>query len=307
MLRFFESGCVKFRRNATLAILSHQDLCRTGRILSDLRVFYSPHQSVPENDSYSPSSGKPEKVVAQWMQRWPDRLELTEPVPATPEQLCLAHDPTYVEEVLQCRRHNGFGNLSRRVAESLPWTTGSMISAVEWALSHGEAACSPTSGFHHARYQRCGGFCTFNGLMVAAQVVRPRLERLGILDCDYHYGNGTDDIIAHLGLDFVEHYTTGRIGGPKEPEIFLDELPQLLQQMKADLLIYQAGADAHHDDPLGGWMSSQQMRRRDRIVFQFCKQQGVPVVWNLAGGYQEDFQRVLDLHHATMEECLEAF
>ena len=54
-------------------------------------------------------------------------------------------------------------------------------------------------------------------------------------------------------------------------------------------------------------MSAEQMRQRDRIVFQYCKKYALPVVWNLAGGYQDDFQRVLDLHHATMEECLAAF
>ncbi len=49
------------------------------------------------------------------------------------------------------------------------------------------------------------------------------------------------------------------------------------------------------------------MRRRDRIVFHYCADHGLPVAWNLAGGYQAEFQRVLDLHHATMEECLAAF
>lgn len=272
-----------------------------------MKVFYSPCQSVPEVDSYSPSAGKPEKVVAQWLERWPEHISLVEPVPVTPQQLALAHDHNYVNDILDCRRHNGFGNLSRKVAESLPWTTGSLVSATQYVIEHGGAACSPTSGFHHARYDKCGGFCTFNGLMVAAQLARPKVERVGILDCDFHYGNGTDDIIAHLRLRFVEHCTTGRIGGPKDPEAFLEELPTILRGMNPHLLIYQAGADAHNDDPLGGWMSAQQMRRRDQIVFQFCRQNNVPVVWNLAGGYQEDFQKVLDLHHATMEECLAAF
>lgn len=272
-----------------------------------MRVYYSPAQNVSENDSYSPSAGKPEKLVAQWRERWPDRLEFVPPSPLSARDLACAHCPTYVEEILQCRRHNGFGNLSRQVADSLAWTNGSLVSALEHVLAHGGAACSSTSGFHHAGYARAKGYCTFNGLMVGAMRVRGRAERVGILDCDFHYGDGTDDILAHLKVRHVTHYTTGRVGAPRDPEVFLEDLPGILQEMRPEVLLYQAGADAHNDDPLGGWMSSEQMRRRDHIVFRFCKDKGVPVVWNLAGGYQEDFQKVLDLHHATMEECLDLF
>ena len=49
----------------------------------------------------------------------------------------------------------------------------------------------------------------------ANEGARPRVAKVGILDCDYHYGNGTDDILAQLRLSYVDHYTTGRIGGPK--------------------------------------------------------------------------------------------
>lgn len=273
-----------------------------------MKVFYSPRQSVSEVDSYSPSAGKPAKVVAQWLERWPDRLQLVEPTPVTPDQLALAHDRQYVDDVLQCRRHNGFGNISQAVADSLPWTNGSLVSAVDFVLTEGGAACSPTSGFHHAGYAKAGGFCTFNGLVVAAVLAHQRSQKnVAILDCDYHYGNGTDDILAQRNIRYVYHYSTGRYAGPKIAESFLEELPSILEHSRGGVLIYQAGADAHNDDPLGGWMTAEQMRRRDRIVFTFCQQHGVPVVWNLAGGYQEDFQKVLDLHHATMEECLAAF
>jgi len=272
-----------------------------------MKVFFSPHQNVSNNSSYSPSAGKPQKVVEQWMERWPDRIQVIEPQPVTARELSLAHDPTYVQEILGCRRHNGFGNLSRSVADSLPWTTGSFVSATRHVVEHGGVACSPTSGFHHACYARSGGFCTFNGLVVAAMLVHPQVERVGILDCDYHWGNGTDDILAQRRIRFVEHYTTGGPSGSSDAEAFLAELPELLESMQVNLLLYQAGADAHVDDPLGGWMSAQQMRLRDRLVFQFCRTHGIPIVWNLAGGYQEDFQAVLDLHHATMEECLNIF
>lgn len=270
-----------------------------------MRVYYTPAQSVAQNQSFSPSAGKPALLVAQWEQRWNRQLEFVDPEPVGIEELCLAHERDFVEKILSCQKPNGFGNRSAEIAASLRWTNGSLVSATSHVLEHGGAACSPTSGFHHAGYRHCGAFCTFNGLMVAAAVAHRRVARVGILDCDFHYGDGTEDIIQVLEADYVAHLTTGILSC--EAEEFLDFLPASLENMNVDILLYQAGADAHLDDPLGGWMTSQQMRRRDRLVFEYCRNVGLPVVWNLAGGYQDDIQRVLDLHHATMEECLACF
>lgn len=212
-----------------------------------MKVFYTPKQSVSQNTSFSPSAGKPERVVAQWLERYP--IELIEPEPVTVEELCLAHDAGYVRDVLACRTPNGFGNLSREIADSLPYTTGSFVSAMRYVLEHGGAACSPTSGFHHACFAHSEGFCTFNGLMVTAILAE---IPSGILDCDQHYGNGTDDIIGRRRLTKVAHYTVGKRDTHRDPEDFLERIPAILDGMGAEVLLYQAGADVHVDDPLGG-------------------------------------------------------
>ncbi|MCE7873156.1 histone deacetylase, partial [bacterium CPR1] len=113
-----------------------------------MKVFYTEKQSVSENASFSPSAGKPSKLVEQWLRRYP--IELVEPEPVTAEELSCAHDPDYVREVLACRRANGFSNTSREVVTSLPYTTGSLVSAARHVVENAGAACSPTSGFHHA-------------------------------------------------------------------------------------------------------------------------------------------------------------
>ena len=38
------------------------------------------------------------------------------------------------------------------------------------------------------------------------------VARVGILDFDQHYGNGTSQIIRELGLDWIEHYSAGACG-----------------------------------------------------------------------------------------------
>ena len=93
-------------------------------------------------------------------------IDLHRPQPVAIEDFYRAHDRTYVDDVLARRTSNGFGNRSASVAASLPWTSGSMLSAARHALVSGGVACAPCSGFHHAHWDAVAGFCTFNGLMV---------------------------------------------------------------------------------------------------------------------------------------------
>jgi acetoin utilization deacetylase AcuC-like enzyme len=71
--------------------------------------------------------------------------------------------------------------------------------------------------------------------------------------------------------------------------------------------LYQAGGDVHGDDPLGGVLDSDQMRQRDRVVFEAASNAKVPLAWNLAGGYQVPVSKVIRLHVTTMEECVRAY
>lgn len=77
-------------------------------------------------------------------------IQLIEPTHETTQELCLAHNPKYVHGVLSLEEDNGFDTRSRAVADSLPYTSGSMLSAARHVLKYGGVACSPTSGFHHA-------------------------------------------------------------------------------------------------------------------------------------------------------------
>jgi len=269
-------------------------------------VFYS-SQMVANSGSYSPSASKPEQVIQSW-QLLGIPMQVTVPRPVSRDQLVRAHLASYVDGVLDCRLANGFGNRSAQVAASLPYTCGAMLDACWAALENGIGAVAPCSGFHHAGYGFGGGFCTFNGLMVAAQDVLKKnaARKIGILDLDMHWGNGTQDIIDKLGLaSQVLHYSQHHRA--EDAERFLSGLAQLITQQfgDCDLLIYQAGADSHIHDPLGGYLSTAQMHRRDDIVFATCRQLHLPVAWNLAGGYQRDEQNsirpVLDLHDNTLK------
>lgn len=280
-------------------------------------IFYDPRQNVAGLDSFSKSAGKPSRFV-KFMQSIDSNAygnDLGAVEPLTREDLCQVHAQSYVDGVFAGTEYNGFDNKDLRVPESCLWTAGSLLAASRWALRYPAIpACSPTSGFHHANYKFGGGYCTFNGIMaVVAKLLsaNPYLK-IGILDCDMHYGDGTADILERKPQPNVMHRTAGKffLGddvGSESLEFFswLNYSIDELNNFGCDLVIYQAGADQHVDDPLGGILSTYEMAKRDRMVFRGVR---AGIAWNLAGGYQvgktEDViaDPVIQLHWNTLIE-----
>jgi len=280
-----------------------------------LKVFYNSNQSTDKNDSLSPSAGKPKIIAEEFAKN-----SLVEVVsgfhPLLRSEISVAHDKDHVDDVLNCVKNNGFRNKIKEVADTLPWTNGSFYAAADHAWKHKEVTMSPTSGFHHAEWRLCEGFCTFNGLMISAILLKernPEIKRIGIIDIDAHYGNGTDDIIKVKDIDYIQHYT---FGAHADVLIKNNIMDRWLGWMKlnifpkfkdCDIVLYQAGGDPHVNDPYGGYLTTEQMLERDYAVFEFCKQNNIPIAWNLAGGYQKPIEKVIELHMNTLDACLNVF
>jgi len=263
-----------------------------------MRVVFCDAMVAP-TQGYSPSAAKPREVMSAWCVRWP-KLDVRAAVPVTLDDLYRAHDRRYVDDIFALRQPNGFGTRSHELNASLPYTSGALLTAARWALAEGGAVSAPVSGFHHAHWDAGEGFCTFNGLLVTAltlQAEHPGL-RIGILDYDYHYGNGTDDILDHANTSNIVHITAGATWTrPEQAEAFLANIADDLGRMaECDLVLYQAGADPHIDDPLGGFLTTLQLAQRDWKVFHGLKQRNIPVAWDLAGGYQTPLSRVIAIH-----------
>ncbi len=167
---------------------------------------------------------------------------------------------------------NGHGNCDLDVAQSTLWTVGSMIAAARNSLRCG-IACSPSSRFHHAGYEFNHGFCTFNGLVIAARklLADESVNAVGVLDCDWHHGNGTDDIIGRLGLkNEILHFTSGAAILENSVAYFdwIQSAVRTVIDAGVDAVMYQAGADAHVDDPLSGLLTDTELAVRDEYVFK---------------------------------------
>jgi acetoin utilization deacetylase AcuC-like enzyme len=265
-------------------------------------VVYVDEMNAPEHPA-SMSAAKPRLVVDSWLNAFPESISVKSFAPLSRGEIAIAHSRAYVDGVLDCTKPNGFGTYSPEVSASLPYTNGSLVSAAALAVKNRRVACSPSSGFHHAGFNLGAGFCSFNGLVIAAMMLREAglVNKVTILDLDWHNGDGTDQLIHHLGL-----------GGwlrNVEPERYRLYRASARDAMEwTDLVIYQAGADAHITDPMGAYgagLTTEEMLERDRFVFKRARDLGVPIVWNLAGGYSNDI--VVDLHNQTMAACIETY
>ena len=272
-----------------------------------LYVYYRKSQNAKRNSSFSPSAGKPAKAVASWKTLDPD-IQIVSFEPVSREQLCKVHDPAYVSGVLDLKINNGFGNKYPEVAEALPYVAGSMVAAVLHAFKTGEWTFSPTSGAHHACYNHGGGFCTFNFLALAAvEAYEAGALKVAIIDCDMHYGDGTVDIIRKIGMHFVNHYSFGGDRTCHDVELWKSQFPAKVRNTlrDADVLLYNAGADPHVADPLGGVLTTAEMKWRDEVVLCIAHELGIPVAISLAGGYQDDIRNVLDVHDNTYKVAMQ--
>lgn len=268
-----------------------------------MKIFYRDEQTAKKNNSFSPSAGKPALVVESWKRSHPD-AQVVSFEPVTRAELYKVHAPEYVDSVLDGRASNGFGNKLSEVAYALPFVAGSMVAATLHAYKTGETSFSPTSGAHHACYEHGGGFCTFNFLVLAAVLAREAgAERVGIIDCDMHGGNGTVDILSRLKLWYINSYSFGydrtRENRPVREWLMVFTMNVMDIMRGCDVVIYNAGADPHVDDPLGGALTSEELAERDTIVFRAAKLTGTPIAVSLAGGYQEPISKVIAIHDMT--------
>jgi len=271
-------------------------------------IFFDPRQSVESVDSYSPSAAKPGRFIEAALRRYP-HISILPFMPISRSDLLIAHSEQFVADIFSGVKNNGFENRDPRVPESCLWTIGSLTAAVMNAHKFSSPVCSPTSGFHHACYEESGGFCTFNGLVVAAGkfIAANPESRVGILDLDMHAGNGTRDILKRkpeLSHNIICRSSGEHFYGEEKSSEFFSWLQDAIAEINAfrpSVVIYQAGGDMSKYDPLGGLLTDYEMAQRDRMVFSKIR---TPMAWNLAGGYQtitDDRDPVINIHMRTLD------
>jgi acetoin utilization deacetylase AcuC-like enzyme len=258
--------------------------------------------------------------------------QIYQPGPPPQAWLEFVHTPEYVQAYLT-------GTLDPKAQRriGLPWSpnlvkrtctaVGGTILTAKLALAQG-LACNTAGGTHHAFPDYGAGFCIFNDLAIAAQVLlaQGRVQRLLIVDLDVHQGDGTAWIFRHeprvftfsmhCEVNFPRHKQVSDLDVPL-PEGLEDEpylrqvqahLPDLLSQVRPDLVLYDAGADPHGGDRLGKLaLTNTGLYERDRTVLSTCVGAGYPVASVIGGGYDDDMAALVYRHALLHRAAVEVY
>ena len=251
------------------------------------------------------------------------------PHAATDEELAKAHDTDYINRIkkgfLTDReiRRIGFP-WSAELVERSRRSCGATIEACSQAIRDG-VAIHLAGGTHHAFHNYGEGYCLFNDSVVASRVVQSegKVERIIIIDCDVHKGNGTASILADDPSIFT-FSIHGKKNFPFDNEmsdldIPLDDntddaaylkalehgLSHAFTVTKPDLALYLAGADPYTTDRFGRLaLTKQGLKERDKRVFDHCLGEGIPIAITMAGGYAENVNDTVDIHFQTVKTAL---
>jgi acetoin utilization deacetylase AcuC-like enzyme len=235
------------------------------------------------------------------------------------------HDPAYVDEVLRAavpaekERRIGFP-VTQRVSRRSQLSPGGTWLAARLALEHGFAANS-AGGSHHALADTGAGYCVFNDLAIAANrlIAEGTVARILILDLDVHQGDGTaaltegrDDIFTlsiHAEKNFPVRKARSTIdiglpdgtGDADYLAALAEVLAPTLDDFRPELILFQAGVDAHVGDRLGRLaLTDEGLEARDRFVAGTARERGTPIASALGGGYGADRMAVARRHVRTM-------
>ncbi|XP_019941959.2 histone deacetylase 11 [Paralichthys olivaceus] len=207
--------------------------------------------------------------------------------------------------------------VQRKVLRPLRTQTGGTIMAGKLAVDRGWAI-NVGGGFHHCSSDKGGGFCAYADITLAVKFLFERVEgisRATIIDLDAHQGNGherdfMDDSRVFI-MDMYNRYIYPGDGFAKRAikrKVELDwgtEDPEYLQkvelhsegtlnEVRPDIIIYNAGTDILDGDPLGGLsISPQGIVKRDEIVFRAARRRGIPILMVTSGGYQKKTARII--------------
>jgi len=175
-------------------------------------------------------------------------------------------------------------------------------------------------GLHHAQREKAAGFCVYNDLSVAIDVLREGGHRVAYIDIDVHHGDGVQWLhYDDPGVLTVSVHESGRhlypgtgdvteigeghgqgtaVNVPLAPytesesylKAFDRVVPAALNRFRPDVIVAQCGADAHFRDPLADLLlTTQTYETLFRRLFSLAHEHTADrILCTLGGGYQLD-------------------
>ena len=243
-----------------------------------------------------------------------DKNQFHKPEEVTDEQLKKVHSQAYLK-TLHDSASKTFAQISevpllrflpnfitrKKALRPMRLATGGTLKATELAFKHGWAI-NLSGGYHHAKRDKGGGFSAYADIPLAAYNVfeKDPNAKIMIVDLDAHQGNGHEAILGpdkrvtifdvYNGTIYPQDHQVKRyirFDYPVEPhiqdnaylKIISEKLPEAIDVVKPDLIIYIAGTDIFEKDPLGQMgISKDGIKKRDEFVFNQALSKKIPIV-----------------------------
>ena len=251
------------------------------------------------------------------------------PYPCSDETLKRAHSEKYIKDIKnKTLDENGVKKIGFPLVDSVVQrslvATGGTVLAAKLAISN-RLACNTAGGSHHATFDSGAGYCVFNDVAVAAQYLLDRglAKKILIVDLDVHQGNGNSDIFMNnksvftFSIHSKSNYPAKKSISDLDVELednvedleYSNSLKSCLDQLnkeKFDFVFYIAGVDVHFNDRLGKLkISDEGIKSRDEIVIENFFSKNIPLCGVLGGGYNKDFNKLVELHSYLHQSCAE--
>ncbi len=249
------------------------------------------------------------------------------PYACSEKTLKRAHSENYIKHIKNKTldkngvKKIGFPLVDSVIQRSLVATGGTVL-ASKLAINNG-LACNTAGGSHHANFEGGAGYCVFNDVAVAAQYLIDRglAGRILIVDLDVHQGNGNSDIfkdnrnVFTFSMHSKSNYPAKKSISDLDVELednledkqYLKTLKFYLRELSEenfDYAFYIAGVDIHHNDRLGKLkISDEGIKKRDELVTENFFSKGIPLCGVLGGGYNKDFDKLIELHSFLHQSC----
>ena len=250
-----------------------------------------------------------------------------EPIPCSIETLKEAHSEKYILDI----KNKSLGEkdikkigfpLNDSVVKRSFIATGGTVLASKLAINFG-LACNTAGGSHHANFDGGAGYCIFNDVAVAAKYLLNRglANKILIVDLDVHQGNGNSDIfkdnrnVFTFSMHSKSNYPAKKSLSDLDVELedntedkeYLNILKFNLANLNDenfDFIFYIAGVDIHYNDRLGKLkITDEGINLRDNIVIDNFFSKRIPICGVLGGGYNKDFNKLIELHSSLHKTC----
>ena len=200
--------------------------------------------------------------------------------------------------------------------------TGGTVLASKLALDF-RLSCNTAGGSHHAGYDYGSGYCVFNDVAVAANYIKfkKKIKKILILDLDVHQGNGNSEIFKndkdiftfsmHCKSNFPAKKSISDLDVELEDNLedktyneILKENLISLNKYSFDFVFYIAGVDVHYQDKLGKLkLTEEGIYKRDQMVIENFFSRKIPLCGVLGGGYNKNFNKLVELHAILHRNC----